>query len=237
MQAHEIEPVALDARQRFAQVFVPDAVFARLATGVDLAAVPVAEAGVDAEPHGVTAAALAELRQHVLRARVDGDAGLQHSIDDGIGQDVRRVDDLGGLGARAKAGSQRAGELTRRHTVDERSCAAQEPQHVQIRAGLLREPHAIEACQARQLLSQHGSIVHVHGGAELRGNVQQQATPSAIHVRRVAPTRVGPVAILLERRVAGRSSSSVQFPPPPICPARAHRTPEQRKPGTLGSHA
>ena len=66
VQADEVEPVAVDARQRFAQVFVPDAVFARLATGVDLVAVPVAEARVDAQPNGVTAAALAELRQHVF---------------------------------------------------------------------------------------------------------------------------------------------------------------------------
>src|SRR5215212_4468787 len=36
VQADQVEPVALDERQRFAQVLVPDAVFARFAAGVDL---------------------------------------------------------------------------------------------------------------------------------------------------------------------------------------------------------
>src|SRR5690349_19705711 len=57
VEADQVEPVAVDAGQRFAEVFVPDAVLARLATRVHFVAVPVAEAGVDAEPDRVTAAA------------------------------------------------------------------------------------------------------------------------------------------------------------------------------------
>jgi len=61
VQADQPQAVARDRLQRGGDVLRPDAVLAVLAAGVGLAAVAVAEAGVDAQPDAMAVGALAEV--------------------------------------------------------------------------------------------------------------------------------------------------------------------------------
>ena len=94
VQAHELQAVAADGCQRGAEVGVPDAVLAVLAAGVGLVAVAVAEAGVDAQPHGMAGRGRTELLQHVDGAGVHRDVVLDDGGQRRVVQQVRRKHDL-----------------------------------------------------------------------------------------------------------------------------------------------
>ncbi|MCY1447982.1 hypothetical protein D9M71_646270 [compost metagenome] len=73
VHAHQVQAMGLDAGQRLVQLFVPDAMLAVFAAGIGLAAVTMAEARVDADPHAVAGRAFTQLAQHVNGAGIDFD--------------------------------------------------------------------------------------------------------------------------------------------------------------------
>ena len=81
------------------------------------------------------------------------------SVDDALERrrvdHVRGVDQLGGLAAGPEARAQRALDLAERNGVHQRALLAHQPQHVQVRAGLLRVAHHVEGGERADALADH----------------------------------------------------------------------------------
>jgi hypothetical protein len=185
--------------------------------------VTVAKAGVEPEPHWVASVPFAELRQHVLRARVHGHAQRHDPLDRRRCENVGGVHDFSGRLPELIAGSQRSIQLAERHTVHQRTFAAQQTLQVQVAAGLLRKAHAIEVLQTQELPAQNIRVVHVYGRAELAGDAQQLFFAGTIHVTApVAPPR-------------GVSESCHPVAQELSCPSRQMFAPEDH--GTCGDAA
>jgi hypothetical protein len=162
VQPDQVEPVLLDVAQRLVEIGVPDAVLAPLAARVRLAAVPVSEARVHAQPHAVARAMPPELLEHVGRARVDGDVELDNARERGFVDQVGRVDEARGLAAPLVARA-RALDLAERHRVDERPAPRNTRSTCTFRARLLRIAHHVERAQVRELLADRVGVVQVVG--------------------------------------------------------------------------
>ena len=101
-----------------ADLLVPDAVLGLVAAGVRLAAVAVAETGVDAERDLPAGGAAAEVLDHVGRTAVHVDVVL-HAEVEGLGvEDVGRVNDRRRCAFDRVAGGQGAADLARAHGID-----------------------------------------------------------------------------------------------------------------------
>jgi hypothetical protein len=163
VQAHQLEPMRIDAPQRIGQLLVPDPMLARLAARVRLTTVPVSEAGIDAQPHAMSRMPRPELIQHVGRARVHRNVELDHARQRGCIQQIGRVHHLRGIGAQIEARDSRPLDLAERHRIDARALGTQKPQNVHVRARLLRIPDHIERTQLSHPLADRRRIVHIAG--------------------------------------------------------------------------
>ena len=161
VQTDQIEVVLLDLAQGLVEVRVPDAVLAPLAARVRLAAVTVAEARVDPDPHPVSGATAPELSEHVGGARVHGEVQVDHSCERRLVEDVCGVDEPGRLSRAVEAGPHRPLDLTQRHRVHQAPFGAQQPQEVHVRAGFLGVANHVERAQRRNLLANHLRVVDV----------------------------------------------------------------------------
>jgi len=115
----------------------------------------------------------AELVDHVDRAGVDGDAVARDELQRGAVDLVGGEHDPGVLVAGVVAGVQRALDLAGRHRIHLHAEAAQQPQHVRVGAGLLREAHGVERAQAFDAGADGVGVVHPQRrGVGLRQRLQ-----------------------------------------------------------------
>jgi hypothetical protein len=169
---------------------VPDAVLRVLAAGVGLAAVAVTEARVDAQ-RDVPARARRELVDHVGRSAVDVHAALDDEVERRAVEDVGRVDDGSRIATGRVPRGERAVQLPGAGCVDEGALAAHEVEHGDVRAGLLRVAHDVEAREAAHARSDDSRVVHERRRAEALGNLGNRnpgnlgEIPLARHGKRV----------------------------------------------------
>ncbi len=156
---HQVQAMGFHAGQRFAQLFVPDAVLAVLATGVGLAAVAMAEAGVDSDPHAVAGRAFTQLAQHVDGTGVDFDLRGHHPLQ---GRPVQRVagqHHAGRVAIHACARGKGPLHFAQRHCVQHQAVGAHQAQHMQVGVGLLGEAHGIEHFQLFDALGDGTGVI------------------------------------------------------------------------------
>ena len=151
VQADEIEFVLVDPLERVVQVLVPDAVLAELTAGIRLLAVPVAEAGIDAQPNAMTPLAAPDLRQHVGRTRIHRNVELDDAIESRRIENVGGVDELGRVALARVSDARGAHDLAERHGVHPHAELAHDPQQVRIRARLLGVANAVEGGESGHL--------------------------------------------------------------------------------------
>jgi hypothetical protein len=89
MQPHEMQAITLDQSHCVAKFGVPYTVFAALAAGIRLFAVPVTEARIDADPDPMAWRKLADLVEHVDGADIHLDPIRQHAVERPAIEDVR----------------------------------------------------------------------------------------------------------------------------------------------------
>jgi hypothetical protein len=132
--------------------------------------VAVAEARVDAQgdlPAGGVAVggAAGQLVDHIGRAAVDVNAFAQ-AQHQGLGvEDVGRIDQWRRVAGGHVAGGQGAADFARADRIDQGPVAAEQFEHGQVRAGLLRIADVVEGGQVGQPLEHDGGIVDERGRA------------------------------------------------------------------------
>jgi hypothetical protein len=159
VHAHQVQAMGLDARQRLVQLFVPDAMLAVFAAGIGLAAVAMAEARVDADPHAVAGRALTQLVQHVDGAGVDFDLRRHHAFQGGAVQRVAGQHHAGRVTVNARAGGEGPFHLTQRHGVQHQAMGAHQAQHMQVRVGFLGETYGVEHVQLLDTIGDGAGVV------------------------------------------------------------------------------
>ena len=141
----------------------------------------VAEARVHPDPDTMALLAAAELLEHLGRARVHRQVELEHAVEG------RRVDHVGGVdearrvAAAVVAGPDRPLHLAERDRVDQAALLAKESQHVQVRAGLLREADHVEGLQRGHPLAHHVGVVEIIRGAMLAGDARHERGIDRLH--------------------------------------------------------
>ena len=166
MQADQLQVVQTHRVERRAQLGMPDAMFALLATGIGLVAVAMAEAGVDAQPDWVARGCGTELMQHVNRSGIDRDLVFDDRGERLRVEQVGGEDDLSRLRARLETGRQRTQDLAARHRVDLHALLAHQPQDMGVRAGFLCKSDHIEAGQCSNARTDDGSVIDPERRAE-----------------------------------------------------------------------
>lgn len=156
------------------RLFVPDTVLAVLAAGVGLAAVAMAKARVDADPHAVAGRAFTQLAQHVDGTRVHFDLRGHHALQ---GRPVQRVAGQHHAGRVAvHAGTRCEGplHLTQRYGVQHQTMGAHQAQHVKVRVGFLGEAYGVEHLQLLDTFGDGAGVVRPQRRAVLADSFGQE---------------------------------------------------------------
>ena len=162
VQAGQLQAAVAYGLQRRQQVAVPDAVLAVLAARVGLVAVAVAEAGVDAQPHGMAGRGLGQLVQHVDGAGVHGHLVLGHAGQRGLVHHVGGEHDVAVqvvAMAGCVAGGQGAQDFAARDGVHLHALLAHQPQDVDVGAGLLRKADGVEGLELGDACADGGGVI------------------------------------------------------------------------------
>ena len=171
VQAGDGHPQGRGPPQGLAEPLVPDPVLAVVAAGVGLAAVAVAEAGVDPQGDRHPRHPRAELVDHVGRAAVAGELGLDDELQRVAVEDVGGVDDLRRVLAEGVARGDRPFGLAHADGVDHRPGPADDVQHRQRRVGLLGVADQVEGAQVGDPSPDGLGLVDISGRAEPTGDL------------------------------------------------------------------
>lgn len=151
MQANQRHAAAIDPLQARGELIEPDAVLARRTAGVGLGAVPMGEAGIDAQPDRVSRAGFADLPDHLRRTKVHrnaecGDASERLPI-----HKVGGEDDLGLVGGGRVPGRKCALDLAQGNGIDDDDVAPHHPQDTQVAVRLLGISNDVEGAKLLDL--------------------------------------------------------------------------------------
>ena len=138
VQTGDTQSMVVCAAQAIVQLLVPDPVLGMLTTRVGLLAVPMPEAGVDAQCDIVSRCQFAQLIDHVWRADIHVDAMFDHQSDRVPVKDIRRVHDLGWLATGDIAGRQCTVDFSCTDRIHQYSVASHQVQDRDVGASLLR---------------------------------------------------------------------------------------------------
>ena len=136
--------MAMRSVEALGDLLVPDAVLRLFAAGVGLLTVAVAETGIEPQGDASARRMLAELVDHVGRTAIDVDVVFDAQADRFSIKNVGRIDDRRGIATGGIAGGQGPAYFTGADGVDQGALAANQIDHGDVRAGLLRIANDVE---------------------------------------------------------------------------------------------
>jgi hypothetical protein len=170
VESDDAQPEALRAFDRGVQFGMPDAVLARLATGLDLASMSVAEAWVHAQQHRAPRTRGRVLVDHEGRAEVDRHSRAHDGRERAAIEQVGRENDL----ARIESGRESTLDLAGRDGIEFHAEAFHQAQDGEVPVGLLCIAHDVETAQARDAVGDRAGVVNPHRRAVFARQADQQ---------------------------------------------------------------